>query len=348
MTIKEAVVTLLNGENLSALDIEEVVLQVMRGETSDILISAFLVLLRQKGETSEEIIGAVKAVRSQSTKIQLDENSVDTCGTGGDGAGTFNISTASALIAAAAGVKIAKHGNRSASSRCGSADVLESIGFKIDLDSDKTKALFEQTGFAFLYAPVYHKSMKAVAPVRKELGLRTIFNVIGPMCNPAGVLRQVIGVYDKGLTGIFAQVLRQLGSEHCLIIHGLTAEGVTLDEPSICGATVISELKGGLVTNYTVFPEDFGLKRWQLSDIEGGDLKQNAQIIWHLAENQVSDAIKEAALLSAGMSIYISGKTDSIKDGIDIARDVIESGKMKTFLRETLVATQNLSSSVQT
>ncbi len=332
MTPREAVVTLLSGENLSAAQMRYVVNQVMKGDVNDAIIAALLVLLRQKGETIEEVYGAVQAIQDHADKIALDVNAIDTCGTGGDATGTFNISTLAAIIACGAGAKIAKHGNRSVSSKCGSADVLEKLGLKIELSKEQTEQLFRETNFAFLFAPLYHKSMKRVASIRKELGVRTIFNMLGPLVNPAGIVRQVVGVYDKELTAMFAQVLRQQGAEHCVIVHGETKEGLALDEPSVCGATFVSELKNGMITNYTIYPEDFGFKRRSLEELIGGDVSENAAIIWRVLDGTADAAKREASLFAAGIAIYVSGAAESIETGMRMAKVSLESGAAKRKL----------------
>lgn len=338
MTPREAVIALLSGESLSAADMQSVVSAVMQGDVSDAVIAALLVLLRQKGETIEEIYGAVQAIMAFVDKIPLDPQAIDTCGTGGDAAGTFNISTMAAILACSAGAKIAKHGNRSVSSKCGSADVLEALGLRIELPKEKTIEIFEQTGFAFLYAPLYHKAMKRVASVRRDLGVRTMFNMLGPLVNPAGILRQVVGVYDRELTGMFAQVLRQQGAEHCLIVHGETKEGLALDEPSICGATFISELKNGTISNYTVYPEDFGMKRRSLEELRGSNVQENAQLILQILDGVASEAKRDAAIYAGGFAIYVSGVEESIEQGIARARAELESGRAKRALERILAA----------
>jgi anthranilate phosphoribosyltransferase len=333
MTPKEAVVALINRMNLTNKQMEQMVSEVMEGKASDAVIGAILVLLRQKGETIEEIYGTVNALLNHVERIHLHPEAIDTCGTGGDASGTFNISTVASIIAHAAGVKIAKHGNRSISSQCGSADVLEALGININLNPEQTKAIFEKTSYAFLYAPNYHKSMKAVAQVRRELGIRTIFNMVGPLANPAFVSRQLIGVYDKELTGMFAQVLRQRGAEHCLVVNGVTKEGISLDEPNICGATYISELKNASVTSYTLHPEDFGFKRRRLEELQGGSLQESVKIVWDIVENRADEAKRDAAVYASGMAIYVGGKAKTMQEGFEKAKEVIETGKAK----ETLV-----------
>lgn len=338
MTPREAVIALLSGADLSSSDMRSVVNAVMQHDVPDAVIAALLVLLRQKGETIEEIYGAVQAVMENVDRIELDPHAIDTSGTGGDAAGTFNISTMAAIVACSAGAKVAKHGNRSVSSKCGSADVLETIGLRIDLPKEKTVEIFRQTGFAFLYAPLYHKAMKRVANVRRDLGVRTIFNMLGPLVNPAGILRQVVGVYDRELTAMFAQVLRQQGAEHCMVVHGSTKEGLSLDEPSVCGPTFVSELKNGTISNYTVHPEDFGFKRRTLAELQGGTVLENAQLIWQILDGVAPEAKRDAAIYAGGFAIYVGGIADSLERGIAQARYELESGRAKQTLERILAA----------
>ncbi len=338
MTPKEAIVALINGMNLTSAQMEMMVSDIMEGKASDAVIAAILVLLRQKGETIEEIYGAVNALLKRVEKIDLHPEAIDTCGTGGDASGTFNISTVASIIANAAGVKIAKHGNRSISSQCGSADVLEALGININLTPQQTKAIFDKTNYAFLYAPNYHKTMKSVAQARRELGIRTIFNMVGPLANPALVTRQLIGVYDKELTGMFAQVLRQRGAEHCIVVNGVTKEGISLDEPNICGATYVSELKNGSVTSYTIHPEDFGFKRRRLEELQGGNLQESVNIVWEILENRADEAKRDAAIYASGMAIYVGGKTETMQQGFEKAREVLETGAAKEALMRLIDA----------
>jgi anthranilate phosphoribosyltransferase len=342
MTPKEAVVALINGMNLTSAQMETMVSEVMEGKASDAVIAAILVLLRQKGETIEEIYGAVNALLNRVEKIDLDPEAIDTCGTGGDASGTFNISTVASIIANAAGVKVAKHGNRSISSQCGNADVLEALGINLNLNREQTKAVFDKTSYAFLYAPNYHKSMKAVSQARRELGIRTIFNMVGPLANPAHVTRQLVGVYDKELTGMFAQVLRQRGAEHCVVVNGFTKEGISLDEPNICGATYISELKHASVTSYTIYPEDFGFKRRRLEELQGGSLEESVRIVWEIVENRAPEAKRDAAIYASGMAIYVGGKAKTMQEGFEKAKEALETGAAKEALVRLIDAHRSL------
>ncbi len=345
MTPKEAVIALINGMSLTSAQMETMVSDIMEGKASDAVIAAILVLLRQKGETIEEIYGAVNALLNRVERIELHPEAIDTCGTGGDASGTFNISTVASIVANAAGVKIAKHGNRSISSQCGSADVLEALGININLNREQTKAVFDKTNYAFLYAPNYHVSMKAVAQARRELGIRTIFNMVGPLANPALVTRQLVGVYDKELTGMFAQVLRQRGAEHCIVVNGVTKEGISLDEPNICGATYISELKNATVTSYTLHPEDFGFKRRRLEELQGGGLQESVNTVWEIVENRAPEAKRDAAIYASGMAIYIGGKAETMEKGFEKAKEVLESGTAKEALLRLIDAHRSITTS---
>jgi anthranilate phosphoribosyltransferase len=341
--IADAMRRLVHGHSLSPAEARDAVLEIMSGTVSDTMTSAFLVSLKMKGETADEILGVVQAMREKSEKFLLrKKNAIDTCGTGGDTSGTFNISTAAAILAAASGVTVAKHGNRSVSSRCGSADVLEKLGIKIDLTKEKSEVLLHDENFTFLFAPAYHKAMKFVAPIRKELGLRTIFNMVGPLTNPAGVKRQVIGVYNKTMTQMFATVLRELDAEHILIVHGETDTGATLDEASICGTTWISELKRGSITSYKIRPEDFGFKRHPLAAIAGGDLDENAAIVRHVFEGNADDAKRDAVLLSAGLACYIANAAETIESGITLAKTNLENGNGLKKLNSLIESSKKL------
>lgn len=342
LTARSAIRLLLDGKSLSTPQMESVVTEIMRGESPPALIASLLVLLRRNGETEDEILGAVRAIRANAEPFTLtDKNAIDTCGTGGDSAGTFNISTVAALIAVSAGATVAKHGSRSVSSQCGSADLLEALGFRIELPRETTEKLLDETHFAFLYAPLYHKAMKYVAPVRKELGIRTVFNMLGPLTNPAGVRRQVIGVYERGLTGILAQVLRELEAEHCVVLHGETSEGKLLDEASLCGITHVSELKDGIINNFKLYPEDFGFRRCKLEELAGGTREENARIIWSIIDGTAPAPKRDAALYSAGIACYVAGlgaePNATIESGIARARAALESGDAKRTL-ESLIA----------
>lgn len=324
---KEALNLLLNRQDLSHEQMLAVMQQVMGGELTPAQIAALLVALRMKGETVDEIAAAATVMRQLSTKVNIQDTAhlIDTCGTGGDGIQTFNVSTVSAFVAAAAGAKVAKHGGRSVSSTCGSADVLEALGVNVNLNPEKVADCVNEIGIGFMFAPNHHSAMKHAAPVRRELGVRTIFNLLGPMTNPASSKRQVMGVFDKSLTTKLAQVLQKLGSEHVLVVHG--ADG--MDEISFTGDTFIAELKDGKITEYTVNPETFGLATHQLQEIQIQNAEESKAMILDVLKNQAqckNKAARDIVLLNAGAAIYVAGVADSLIDGIQKARTVIDNG----------------------
>jgi len=326
MPQKKLLQKLLAGENYSQEEMTFCMNSIMDGYFSEIVIAAMLALLQKKGVTPTEAAGAYYSLMAKANTLILNDDVVDTCGTGGDHAGTFNISTTASIIASSAGVSIAKHGNRSVTSSCGSADVLEALGFAIDLPPEATKELFEQTGFAFLFAPLYHPSMKKVANIRHELGIRTIFNILGPLINPARAQRQLVGVFNRELMELYTDVLVQTGTRHAMIVHSMTEEGIALDEPSLNGATDIIEIHNGTVTRHTVYPEDFGLNRHALSEIHGGNRDENALIIRNILDGSAPQAHLDAALFTTAMTCYVSGKADCINDGFILAKEALESG----------------------
>ncbi len=330
--IKNAIAKLVNGEDLTFEESYFTMRQIMSGEADQAQIAGFLVGLRMKGETPHEIAGCAKAMIEKAVKIDFnDENLIDTCGTGGDEVGTFNISTASAIVASACGAKVAKHGNRAVSSKCGSADVLKELGVNIELSPQEAKKCLEEIGIAFIYAPLYHTAMKYAGPVRQALGIRTVFNILGPLTNPAQAKRQIIGVFSESLTEKIALVLKELGTKHALVVHG--AGGI--DEISISGHTKVSELKNGKVKTYEINPEDFGFKKWDLNLVLGADAKTNAEIIKKIFDGEKGPQ-RDIVLLNSGAAIYVSGLADSIQDGIKMAREAIDSGKAKKKLEELI------------
>lgn len=325
---------LLADNDLSSAEMEACITAIMTGGFSDIAIAAILALLQKKGVKATELSGAYRAMMTHAIPIELDEHAVDTCGTGGDHAGTFNVSTVAAIIANGAGVSIAKHGNRSVTSRCGSADVLEALGYTIDLSPEATMELFSKTRFAFLFAPLYHPSMKAVAHIRRELGIRTIFNTLGPLANPACVKRQVIGVYDPSIMELYIETLMKTGCRHAMVVHGKTESGAPLDESSVCGITHISELHEGAVSYHSVLPEEFGLSRWKTADLKGGDREDNAMIIRRILDGSASQAQIDASIYAAAMACYVSGKATCIDEGLCLCKESLENGDAaKNFSR---------------
>jgi anthranilate phosphoribosyltransferase len=343
MPQKKLLNILMAGKDLAREEMTLCMNNIMDGAFSDIVLAALLALLQKKGVTADEAAGAYASIMARATLCKLDEDAVDTCGTGGDHTGTFNISTAAAIIACGAGVSIAKHGNRSMTSRCGSADVLEALGFAIDLPPAATEELFRQTGFAFLFAPLYHPSMKAVAHVRRELGIRTIFNMLGPLLNPAGVKRQLVGVFEPDLMDLYGTVLQATGCRHSLIVYGETETGAAFDEPSISGPTHILELHEGVMARHIVNPEDFGFNRCPIEDLAGGNREENAIIIRNILDGSATRAKTEAALYAAAMTCYVSGKASCIDEGVCMASESLESGQASCKFTAVLQLNRELS-----
>lgn len=334
MAYRSLIEKLLEGEDFSREEMKRCMDGIMEGEIPEAGIAGLLCLLQRKGVCAEEIAGAHASIMARATPIQLDEHAVDTCGTGGDRSGTFNISTAAAIIAAGAGAKVAKHGNRSVTSNCGSADVLEALGVPIDLPPAATEKLYARTGFAFLFAPLYHPSMKAVAKIRGELGIRTIFNILGPLLNPARVKRQLVGVFNPSLLDLYADSLLSTGCTHALVVHGETERGQPLDEASISGMTHIVELHGGLSCRHTALPGDFHLPVWPVVQLQGGTREENAGIITAILENRSTAAQRDAALYAAAMTCYVSGIANCIDEGVCMAREAVVNGEAQKKLHE--------------
>ena len=323
MVFKEVLGQLLERHDLTQEAMLGVMRQVMGGELTQAQISAFLIALRAKGETVDEIAAAAMVMRELSTKVDIQDRShlIDTCGTGGDGIQTFNVSTVSAFVAAAAGAKVAKHGGRSVSSTCGSADVLEALGVNVNQTPQQVAASVNGIGIGFMFAPNHHSAMKHAAPVRRELGVRTLFNLLGPMTNPANARRQVMGVFDQSLTAKLAKVLQQLGSEHVLVVHG--ADG--MDEISFTGDTFVAELKNGQITEYRINPAQLGLALHALKDIQIQNAEESKAMILAVL-NGKPGAARDIVLMNAGAAIYVSGLVDTMQAGVDKAAAVIDSG----------------------
>ena len=324
-------------EDLSEQEAAAAMTEIMEGRATEAQIAAFLMGLRLKGETVSEITGCARAMWAKALRIEINkemidldrdditfdrETIIDTCGTGGDGTNTFNVSTATALVVAGGGCLVAKHGNRSVSSRCGSADVVRSLGVNIDITPERVKSCVERVGIGFFYAPLYHSAMKYALPVRTQMGIRTIFNLLGPLTNPAGANVQVLGVYDANLTEKIANVLLNLGSRSALVVFG---EG-SFDEISIVGTTFVSQVKDGRVVSYRIQPEDFKMQRASLPDIRGGTAEENAGIILSILKGK-EGAPRDMVVLNAGAAFMASGKTDGWQEGIAYAVEVIESGR---------------------
>ena len=337
MDMPAAIKAVSEHNNLSADDMRQVMRLIMTGEATPAQIGGFLVGLRMKGESIDEIAAAASVMRELSTKVDVGrEHLVDTCGTGGDASGSFNVSTASAIVVAAAGGRVAKHGNRSISSKSGSADVLEAAGVNLDLSPEQVAACVNEIGVGFMFAPKHHSAMKHAIGPRKEMAIRTIFNVLGPLTNPASAPNQVLGVFDKALVEPLARVLQKLGSEHVLVVHA--DDG--MDEISIASATTVAELKDGELRVYRVQPEDFGMQTASLEAIRAGDAQDSLRIIHGVFDNEAGPA-RDIVCLNAGAAIYAAGLTQSLGEGIEKAQQVIAEGKAKNKLQQLVDKTQS-------
>ncbi|MEK6655255.1 MAG: anthranilate phosphoribosyltransferase [Thermodesulfobacteriota bacterium] len=320
--IREGIAKAVRGEDLREAEMMAVMTEVMEGAATPAQIAAFMTALRIKGETVEEVTGAARIMRQKATRIDARSSVVvDTCGTGGDGSNTFNISTTTAFVVAAAGFTVAKHGNRAVSSGCGSADVLEALGVKIDAAPEIVEECLQEIGIGFLFAPRLHGAMKYAIGPRREIGIRTIFNMLGPLTNPAGATSQLIGVYDPQLTEMFAGVLKNLGTKRAFVVHG--ADG--LDEATVTGETRVSELKEGLITTYNIDPLDLFGETCQTSDLRGGDAKTNARITTEVLTGR-QGACRQIVILNAALAIVAGGKAGTIPEGITLAEGCIDSG----------------------
>ena len=318
---------ILYKKNLNIEESMHIFNKIMSGELDDIKITSILIGLKLKGETKEEIIGAAKIMREKSLKIHSPENTVDTCGTGGDMKDTLNISTSAAIVAASAGIKIAKHGNRSVSSKCGSADMLEYMGFKITSDTNELENSLTNQNFCFLFAQNHHSAMKNVINVRKNLGTRTIFNLLGPLTNPANAKIQLLGVYSKDLVSIHCDCLKELGSERALVVHGLDG----LDEISLSDKTLINELKYNNINEFIFDPKDYGYDYIKIEEIKGGSADFNAFCFEDMI-NGNNKPYQNIVAINAGAAIYLSGKAKDLKEGFDLAHKVIDEGITKGFV----------------
>ena len=337
MDIQKAINNIINNINLSREDMHSIMHTIMSGEATPAQIAGFLVALRIKGETVDEITGAAEVMRELATKVDVDKtNLIDTCGTGGDSSNTFNISTTSAFVVAASGARVAKHGNRSVSSKSGSADVLEAAGINIELDAKQVTSCIENVGIGFMFAPMHHSAMKHAIGPRRELGLRTLFNVLGPLTNPASAPNQVIGVFDKKWLTPLAETLNRLGSKHVLVVH--SEDG--MDEISISAKTFISELKNNEINNYEISPDDFGIKNFNINDLSVENIDESLTMMKSVFDNN-NNAAKAIVSLNAGAAIYASGISDSIKAGVEMAINIIESGAAKKKFEMLIQHTQS-------
>lgn len=327
---------LADGENLTYDEARGAMDEIMGGEATDAQISGFLTALRIKGETVDEITACAEVMREKAAGLAYNGDLLDIVGTGGDCAGTFNISSVSAIIAAAAGAKVAKHGNRSVSSKCGAADLFEALGVKLDITPEQNARVLAETGICFMFAPVYHQSMKYAAGPRRELGIRTIFNILGPLANPAGANLQLLGVYSEQLLEPLSRVLAKLGVKRALTVCGKAGAGL-IDELSLCGGTSVCELDGGSFKKYALFPSSFGLSECGIEGITGGGPKENAAIALGILNGQKGPK-RDAALMNTAAALYIYGIVPDLASGVRTAEKTIDSGKAAAKLRELIEA----------
>ena len=349
--IKEAIAKLIKGESLSEQEAESAMGEIFDGQATSTQVGSFTTALRMKGETVDEITGAAKAMKSRISRVELDNHMVnidrdeinvedetilDTCGTGGDGTNTFNVSTATALVVAGGGVKVAKYGQRTETKYCGSAKVLEALGLKLDISRTDVERSIREIGIGFLYAPLFYGAMKYPLGPRREMGFRSIFNLLGPLTNPAGTTVQILGVYESDLTEKMAQVLKRLGTQEAFVVCG---EG-TFDEISICGPTKVTQLKDGEISTFNMTPEDFGLKSANPDDIRGGSAEENAQIVREILDGKKGPK-RDMVLLNAGAAFVAAGLDGEFVEGINRASEAIDSGHAKEKLEALISFTQD-------
>ena len=333
--IREAILKLARREDLSYTEAEQVMNEIMSGEASPVQMSSYLTALSMKGETIEEITASAAGMRAHCIRLLHDMDVLEIVGTGGDGSNSFNISTTSSLVIAAAGVPVAKHGNRAASSKSGAADVLEALGVNISIPPEKSAQLLKDISICFLFAQNYHVAMKYVAPIRKELGIRTVFNILGPLSNPAGANMELMGVYDESLVEPLAQVMAKLGVSRGMVVYGKDS----LDEISMCAPTAVCEIKDGWFQSYELTPEQFGYERCDKSQLTGGSPQENAEITKAILEGREKGAKRQAVCLNAGAALYITGKAETIEQGVRMAESLIDDGsalrKLEEFITES-------------
>ncbi|MBA2870180.1 anthranilate phosphoribosyltransferase [Anoxybacillus calidus] len=330
---KELLAKCIEGDTLTENEAYEAMKAIMSGEATASQIASFLSILRLRGETVDELTGMVKGMQSRMMTVQYDEDVIDTCGTGGDKASTFNISTAAAIVASSLGIKVAKHGNRAVSSKSGSADVLEELQIDIQTTPEEAKKALHERGLAFLFAPLYHSAMKHAAIPRKEIGFRTVFNLLGPMANPAKCKRQVIGVYSTNYAEKMARTLKKLGSEHVVLVTGRDG----LDECSIAAPTDVVELKDGNIHRFVITPEDVGLARGKLSDIQVRTVRESAQLLKEILYGRANESAINIVSINAGIALYVAGKVNSIREGAEMAKEAIVSGKTLFHFQRLLI-----------
>ena len=333
--IKEAIIKLSKKQDLTYTEAENVMDEIMSGQATPVQMSAYLTALSLKGETIDEITASAAGMRAHCIKLLHDMDVLEIVGTGGDGANSFNISTTSSLVIAAGGVPVAKHGNRAASSKSGAADVLEALGVKITLTPERSAEILKKINICFLFAQNYHIAMKYVAPIRKELSIRTVFNILGPLSNPAGANMELMGVYDQALVEPLAQVMANLGVNRGMVVYGHDS----LDEISMCAPTSVCEIKDGKFISYEITPEQFGYTRCEKGALTGGTPAENAEITKAILKGEEKGAKRQAVCLNAGAALYIAGKADSVEAGVKLAESLIDSGaalkKLEEFVEET-------------
>ena len=327
--IKEAIAILSKKQDLTSEMMEQVMDEIMRNEATDAQKASFLTSLYMKGETIEEITAAARGMRKHCERFLNNQDVLEIVGTGGDGSNTINISTLSSIVAAAAGIPVAKHGNRAASSKCGTADCLEALGVKIDLEPEQSQKILKEINICFLFAQKYHTAMKYVGGVRKEMGVRTLFNILGPLSNPAGASMQLLGVYSEELVEPLARVLYNLGVKSAMVVYGEDS----IDEISLSAPTKVCEFKNGDFKSYEITPEQFGFIRCKKEDLVGGTPEENAKIVWDIL-NGAQGPKTDAVLLNAGAAIYVAGGADTVEDAIQIAKETIKSGKANEKLEQ--------------
>jgi anthranilate phosphoribosyltransferase len=341
--IRDLISKIVEGTDLSESEMIKAMDEIMSGEATPAQIGAFITALRLKGETVDEITGAAKVMREKATKVTInpaeikDDIILDVVGTGGDGAKTFNVSTTTAFVAAGAGITVAKHGNRAVSSKCGAADVLENLGVNLNITSTDVESCINKTGIGFLFAPLFHGAMKYAAGPRKEIGIRSVFNLLGPLTNPAGATALLLGVYDMNLTEKIAMVLNKLGTKEAFVVCG---KG-NLDEISICGPTQISHIKDGSVNTFEITPEELGLKRAEINDIKGGDASENADIIRKILDGEKGPK-RDMVLINASAALVAAGYGKDFSEGVKLGEEIIDSGKAKAKLEELIQFTNSL------
>ena len=334
--IREAILKVYQRENLTYDEAYQTMDEIMSGEASEVQMSAYLTAMSMKGETIEEITASAEAMRAHCVRLLNDEDVLEIVGTGGDGSNTFNISTTSSIVISAAGVPVAKHGNRSASSKCGSADVLEQLGVNIYIEPEKSLKCLKEINLCFLFAQNYHLAMKYVAGVRKELSIRTIFNILGPLTSPAGASMQVLGVYEKELVEPLTEVLKNLGVKSALTVYGLDG----MDEISVSDKTAVCELKDGEIMSYEISPEYFGMENASKEDLVGGSPKENAQITLSILNGEKGPR-RNAVLLNSAAGLYVAGKVESLREGVELAEEIIDSGKALEQLEKFIYITNS-------